>query len=215
MAITKEQVFQTADELQAANERPTLAKVRKVLGGGSFTTISEHMSEWKAQQQASQSPMRDPAPESITLRLGELGAEIWATAQEQANIHLTGEREALEKTRQQIDATRQEATELADQLSAELEAAQQQIQTLEDDQKTQQLETQKLLDTNTNIQQQLATSEARNEEINKQTADLKAELKQAQQTAAESRENAAKLQGQLTATQEQNTALMNILSKKG
>lgn len=40
MAITKEQIFAVADELDAAGQNPTLASVRKQLGGGSFTTIS-------------------------------------------------------------------------------------------------------------------------------------------------------------------------------
>lgn len=39
MAITKEQIFAVADKLDAADQNPTLASVRKQLGGGSFTTI--------------------------------------------------------------------------------------------------------------------------------------------------------------------------------
>ena len=220
MAITQEQVFQIADQLHAANDTPTLAKVRKALGGGSFTTISEHMNEWKAKQQASHAPMRNPAPESITQRLTELGAEIWSAAQEQANTQITGEREALEATRKQIEATRQEATELADQLSTELDNAQQQIQTQEQEQQALQRQLEQLQHEATTLQQKLATSDARNEEISKRTADLKDELKQAhrereqaQQTAAKSRETAARLQGELTATQAQNTVLLGNLTE--
>ena len=43
MAVTREQIFAVADELDAAGQKPTLAAVRKALGGGSFTTISEAM----------------------------------------------------------------------------------------------------------------------------------------------------------------------------
>ena len=47
MAISKEQIFAVADELDAAGQNPTLANVRKQLGSGSFTTISEAMNEWR------------------------------------------------------------------------------------------------------------------------------------------------------------------------
>ena len=47
MAITKDQIFAVADEIDAAGQNATLAAVRKALGGGSFTTISEGMTEWR------------------------------------------------------------------------------------------------------------------------------------------------------------------------
>jgi hypothetical protein len=36
MAITKDQLFETADQLAVAGQNPTLAAVRKALGGGSY-----------------------------------------------------------------------------------------------------------------------------------------------------------------------------------
>lgn len=221
MAITKEQVFEIADQLHEAGENPTLAKVRNALGGGSYTTISEFMGEWKTQQQNSQTLLRDPAPEAISRRLTELGSEIWATAQEQANARLTSERESLAATRQELEASQKEATELADQLSNELEAAQQQQTILEQTQQGTQHHLEQLQQENTELKQQLATHEARAGEMDKHIADLKAELQkaqtereQAQQTASDSREKAAHLQGELTATQAQNTALLGSLKKK-
>ncbi len=41
MAISKKSIFDAADALDAAGQRPTLAALRKAVGGGSFTTISE------------------------------------------------------------------------------------------------------------------------------------------------------------------------------
>ena len=52
MAISKDQIFAAADELDAAGQSPTRAAVRKALGGGSFTTISEGMTDWKARKAA-------------------------------------------------------------------------------------------------------------------------------------------------------------------
>lgn len=47
MALTIQQVHNTADQLQGQGIKPTLAEVRKALGGGSFTTISEAMKSWR------------------------------------------------------------------------------------------------------------------------------------------------------------------------
>ena len=85
MAITKDQIHQAADQLTAAGEAATMAAVRKLLGGGSYTTINEALKEWKAKQQATVTPIREPAPEGISKRLDDVGAEIWAIALELAN----------------------------------------------------------------------------------------------------------------------------------
>jgi chromosome segregation ATPase len=124
MATTKEQVWAAADSLAAEGRNPTLAAVRERLGGGSYTDISAAMQVWKATQQASAAPIREPAPTAVTDRLGELGGEIWAVALELANGRLQAEREALEQARQEMEQARQEAADLADQLSADLEAVQ-------------------------------------------------------------------------------------------
>jgi hypothetical protein len=50
MAISKDDVFKVADAIDAAGQSPTLAAVRKALGGGSFTTISQPLNEWKARK---------------------------------------------------------------------------------------------------------------------------------------------------------------------
>ncbi len=102
-----------------------MAAVRKVLGSGSFTTISEAMQEWKSKQHAqTAAPIREAAPASVGERLTTFGAEIWSIALEMANARLQSEREALEQARQEMEATQQEAVDLADQLTEELEQAQ-------------------------------------------------------------------------------------------
>lgn len=179
MAITKDQIHQAADQLTAAGESATMAAVRKLLGGGSYTTINEGLKEWKAKQQAVVMPLREPAPEGISKRLDDVGAEIWAIALELANARLTSEREALEATRIQLETAHQEATELADQLSAELETLQaQHLQATKDLQSVSTaLET--LRQENATLSRQLATTEARAEETTKRADDLKAELQHA------------------------------------
>ena len=120
MAITTQDIHQAADAIAEAGGTPTLAAVRKALGGGSFTTISEAMQEWKSSRTAPAS-IREPAPEAISARLGEIAGEMWATALEMANTRLQAEREALERVRQETEQARREAEEVADQVSAELD----------------------------------------------------------------------------------------------
>lgn len=176
MAITKEQIFQTADQLTASGDSPTLAKVRKALGGGSYTTINEALKEWKAKQQAVSTLIREPAPEAITKRLDAIGAEIWAVALELANSRLTAEREALEATRTQLETAQQEASDLADQLSAELEAMQAQHRQTSEALQAANATIETLQQENATLGRQLATTEARAEETSKRVDDMKAEL---------------------------------------
>ena len=111
MAITKDQIFQAADQLTVAGESATMAAVRKLLGGGSYTTISPVLNEWKARQKEATAPLREPAPQAVGDRLAEVGADIWAMALGLANSRLAAEREALEKARADMEAAQAEAAE--------------------------------------------------------------------------------------------------------
>ena len=126
MAITKSEIFGVADAILEQGGNPTLAAVRKLLGGGSFTTISEAMAEWRENQQAVQakSNFREPAPETVTMRLNDLGNEIWSIALEIATGRLQAERDALEQARKEYETSMKEAVVLADDLNTELERAQ-------------------------------------------------------------------------------------------
>jgi chromosome segregation ATPase len=232
MAITKDQIFQAADQLTVAGESATMAAVRKLLGGGSYTTINEALKEWKAKQHTTNTPIREPAPAAVATRLEELGADIWAVALELANTRLTSEREALEATRIQLETAQQEATELADQLSVELEALQANYKEAVTDLQTASTHLEQSRHENATLSRQLATTEARAEETTKRADDLKAELQhahadskaqqqrlttaqtereQALQAAGATREDAAGMRGELEALRVQNAGLLNAL----
>jgi len=76
VAITREEIFRIADEIDATGQSPTLAAVRKALGGGSFTTISSAMGEWKVRKTAKALTQSEPAPAAIRDKLTALGMEI-------------------------------------------------------------------------------------------------------------------------------------------
>lgn len=123
MAITLDQILAVADDLDARGVNPTLAAVRKALGAGSFTTISEAMSVWRAQKSSRAGAPAEPIPDAVESSLAELGRGVWAAAQAQANARLTSEREELEQARAQADTERAEAVALADSLALELDQA--------------------------------------------------------------------------------------------
>lgn len=185
MAITKDQIFAVADEIDAAGQNATLAAVRKALGGGSFTTISDGMTEWKARKAAKETPLREPAPSAVADRLAELGSEIWTSALELANGRLVTEREALEAARLHLEADKAEAAELADQVTAELEVAKTALLSANTAEQAARSECDTLRQALAEQKLQAATSEARANEIEKRANDLNAELARVNQQNAD------------------------------
>lgn len=119
MAITLEQIHATASQLHEQGIKPTLAEVRKVLGGGSFTTISEAMKSWRQDHQDEQQLQQVTLPSGITERLQTLGADMWQTAIDMANDRLVKEREALDVIKAKVQAETEEAQEAVKTLEAE------------------------------------------------------------------------------------------------
>ena len=185
MAITRDQIFAVADEIDAAGQNATLAAVRKALGGGSFTTISDGMTEWKARKAAKETPLREPAPSAVADRLAELGSEIWTSALELANGRLVTEREALEAARLHLEADKAEAAELADQVTAELEVAKTALLSANTAEQAARSECDTLRQALAEQKLQAATSEARANEIEKRANDLNAELARVNQQNAD------------------------------
>lgn len=120
--ITKEQIFAAAEAIQAEGKNPTLAAVRAAVGGGSFTTISEAMTEWKAAQAVSDTPIREPLPPALDEAAARLMFDVWGVAMGMANDRLKSEREALEMARVEHEQAQAETAEMADQLADEIDA---------------------------------------------------------------------------------------------
>ena len=176
MAITKKSIFDAADALDAGGQRPTLVAIRKAVGGGSFTTISEVMKEWQAVKAVREVPAREPAPPVVGERLGDVANEIWALALQVANERLASEREAFGVARLQMEEERQEAVELADAVSAELEVLQGKISVLENAEHAARQDAATLREQLAACRERTAAAEARADEIEKRADDLNAEL---------------------------------------
>jgi len=119
MAITTQQIHATADQLHEQDIKPTLAEVRKALGGGSFTTISEAMKSWRQDNQQEEQLRQVELPSGIAERLQTLGADMWQTAIDIANDRLVKEREALESIKAKSQAETDEAQEAVKTLESE------------------------------------------------------------------------------------------------
>ncbi len=204
MAITPEQIWSAADALDAAGQSPTLAAVRKAVGGGSFTTISEAMAQWRARKTDKSTPLREPAPPLVMERLQEVGADIWAAALDLANARLNSEREALEVARAELEASRQEAAELADQLTADLEDAKGQIEALRASEVALQAQIGE-------IKQALAAEKASNTMLGRDLDQAREAAATARQQGIKAREDLAELRGSLKTLQEQNAELLKRL----
>ena len=119
MAITTQQIHSIADQLHEQGIKPTLAEVRKALGGGSFTTISEAMKSWRQDNQQEEQLRQVELPSGITERLQTLGADVWQTAVDIANDRLVKDREALEGIKAKAQAETDEAQEAVKTLEGE------------------------------------------------------------------------------------------------
>lgn len=203
LAITKEQVFEAADRIVADGRRPTLSAVRKAIGGGSFTTISESMNEWRARKASLTAPAREPVPPAVADRLTEVGAEIWNLALELANARLASERQNMERQRQEAEQARREAVELADQVAADLDVARARIDALERKQREAEQAAAGLREQLAKALEQAHTAEARAAELRTELDRAHQESAQARQALADARDEAATLRGRLDALREQ------------
>lgn len=207
MALTKQDIWRVADELDAQGIRPTLAAVRKKIGSGSFTTISDAMAEWKSRK-AVALPSPEPLPVTVNEQLAEFGNALWAIALASANARLDEDRKQIEADKAAISQQLAEAVELADTLTRENDQLRERIKQLEPIEH----ERDKLAD-------QLAEVERRSgEELNRcmeKVTQSDNEALEARKQAKEAIERAASLQGQVEALKEQVANLTAVLKTGG
>lgn len=178
MAITKEQIWRVADEMLEAGDSPTLAAVRKKVGGGSFTTISEAIKEWRQRAQEQAKIDEVVVPDQIRELFAGAGKAIWQAAIDQARSESEGVRRALEAREKEIAQERAEALALADQVSSELEQAQAEIAQLRE----------QLAQVQSDAREAKAVANEREQRIQSLEQDLKAQREAAEKTLNAERE---------------------------
>lgn len=206
---------------------PTVDAVRRA-ARVDMNAASAVMKEWRRAQIAQAAPVAVSVPEPVQQAASAALAAIWLQAQELAHESLRSAQAAWEAERGELDAMRQELAQAFERQALELDAA---SAALVAEKAAADKQAQELAD----VRQQLADAVSRADkagariaEIEHRAADLRAELDRAHadagrlraeagearkqaDAAAQAREHAAGLAGQLQALQAQNAALLQAL----
>ena len=111
IGIQYDDVRGAIDTLMARGESPSVQKIREVLGTGSFTTISDHLREWRSRREMKPDlPVSQVMPEPV-LRLAE---SLWERAREASGEALAQYREEADRQVEAAQAATQEARRQAE-----------------------------------------------------------------------------------------------------
>lgn len=176
MPLTYEQIWATADDLEANGMEPTLVAVRKALCGGSYSTLSDAMAERRKRLSMKGPDAKEPLPPALTLLVERLGQQIWASAAASAHDRLKADREQFDRMRSDLEGQRAEAAAVASEATADLEAAHLRIEALEAEAKALRGKVDDGSARLATATERLAASEARGDEAGHRVADLNREL---------------------------------------
>ena len=119
MAVTKEQIIEAATQLAADGANPSMAAVRKMLGGGSFSTISPILRDWRNSQEQVTAAILD-MPAEIKLALEKAGAALWETASGLASREIEKIRQTADKKVGAATLNRNEAVQEIGRLEVQI-----------------------------------------------------------------------------------------------
>ena len=112
-------IFAICDELNKKGIKPTLARVREALGGGSFTTIQPLLKEWKDKRQEPDLAKGSSVPEEIQALLTSAAAGIWAKAEAKAGEEYKAIKESMQTRLDELHQEKEDALEEVTRLEAE------------------------------------------------------------------------------------------------
>ena len=97
---SQEHIYATVDALIRAGKTPTLLAVREALGGGSMSTLSRTLSEWRQSREDKQTaePPSPDLPSAMKVLLESMGRAFWSEAVSLAGRDLQSIREQADKT---------------------------------------------------------------------------------------------------------------------
>jgi chromosome segregation ATPase len=207
--VTREQVFEAADALVREGQTPTVVGVRTRLGTGSPNTITPMLAQWKAQNETRRVEALPPLPEPVEGAM----RQVWGAAWQGAQAQLEGEREALARARETIEAERNQMLAEIDRLDTALEQAQgetrQAAEALDAERRSHD-------QTRTEVREAKAVGEERNRRIEDQgneLRELRRQLAEATADTARLEGEAAGLRTSLTAAQAEIDRLKDAQTK--
>ncbi|EBK0818414.1 hypothetical protein D3R19_08010 [Salmonella enterica] len=121
MAISKTDIFDACNMIYSAGQNVTLDAVRAITGG-SFSTISPLVKEWKAEQSGVNASLesgiaRTDVPEKLT----ELLNTLWTAALATASQKLEAERQLLNDYKTELENERHDLIYASDRIACELD----------------------------------------------------------------------------------------------
>lgn len=121
MAISKADVVKACNELSVQGKNITLDAVRAITGG-SFSTISPLVKEWKAEQSGVNTALESGiARTDVPERLTDLLNTLWTAALATASNKMDAERQLLNDYKTELENERSDVMFAADRVSAELD----------------------------------------------------------------------------------------------
>lgn len=128
--LTIDKIHTIADKLAKSGVKPTQNEVRKALGGGSFTTISEGLKSWNLAQEENRELASVDIPEELNERLEAAKGALWLAALTRAEMQLQSQREELKELQEQAKADVAEATTAVEILEREADESAIELSTL-------------------------------------------------------------------------------------
>jgi septal ring factor EnvC (AmiA/AmiB activator) len=180
VGITKEQVFDAADALANEGIQPTVKEVRKRIGG-SYSTITPHLSAWKEAHAGRGVSDVPDVPDTVTAAM----RQVWALAWKAAQADTQSERDGLSAARREMDKERAEMTheidELEQKVSTTEDARAELASALEQEGARYRKATDDLTDlrvTNARLEERVANTTKRGDELAEQVSRLEEHLAQ-------------------------------------
>lgn len=197
--ISLEAVFEVANRVVAQGERPTTLKVHKILGSGSYSTVTKYLKAWEeseAGQAAKEAELPDEIvlPASVSESMTNAVKVLW-TAATQASAQIVEQAQAqavLE--REEAEGLAQEVMERAENAEARLSEAENRIRQLEEQRDQHIDERATLRQQLSNAQLELEREQHRSEEL---VTSHGVEVEQLSGQVAELKGTVSTLQGQL------------------
>ena len=112
MGISKEQIVECAEQLEADGINPSMAAVRERLGGGSFATISPVLRDWR-ENKASTTVAILEMPLDVKSALERFGADLWKSA---SSLATTQFEKLKEDSQSSIEAANNERDEVLSEI---------------------------------------------------------------------------------------------------
>lgn len=194
----KDKVFTICDNLSRTGVSPTAEKVRAELGGGSFSTISPIIKQWRDSQSRAEPAQEIPA--AAQAAVNQATALIWKIATEHQAEAINAVRQECARIEHEATAERDEALNEVKRLEEQIRAIAAAFDALQAESQTQ-LANAKKEGENARVAEQ--SCQARLEAAAREIDSLKAQNKEERTEAKAANEKAAELVGRLKLYEEQ------------